>query len=156
MCANIKQKYMKTAAKIFFIAAFSMLLLAVSCSKKQPEQKESDNKTCCSETEAETKCCSADENALMIVATLTVMNETDVAEMVKALHQVVDGTRTEEGNISYVLHQDINNPMTYIIIEVWKSQEAIDYHNQTPHFLAFVEAVKDKTILSVNTMKKVY
>ena len=162
---------MKTIVKISSLVAFSMLLLlSVSCcSKSGSEQKDCCEKQCakqCGEKESCAKqCCSSagieqkcpiDENTLMIVATLTVKNEADKADLENALHRVVDGTRTEEGNISYVLHQDINNPMTYIIFEVWKSQEAIEIHNQTPHFRAFVEAVGGKADLSVHTMKKAY
>ncbi|WP_369412525.1 putative quinol monooxygenase [Mesonia aestuariivivens] len=36
--------------------------------------------------------------------------------------------------MSYVLHQDVNNPLKIIILEEWKSQKAIDFHNQTEHF----------------------
>ena len=97
-----------------------------------------------------------DENVLKIVATLTVKNEKDREEIEKVLYAVVDGTHTEEGNISYELHQDINNPLMYVFIEVWESQQAIDIHNETPHFKAFVKAVDGKVDLSVITMRKIY
>lgn len=96
------------------------------------------------------------KNILKIVATLTVKNEKDRSDIEKALHAVVDGTRTEEGNISYTLHQDVNNPLTYIFIEVWKSKEAIAIHNQSPHFEAFKKAIDGKVGLSVSVVKEVY
>ena len=141
---------MKATGSIFLVAILSVLLgfSISSCSKNKPET--------IVETIEITQECPIDENALMIVANLTIKNEADKVDLVKALHQVVDGTRQEEGCISYVLHQDVSDPMTYIIFEVWKSQEAINFHNETPHFKAFVEAVGDKAILSVSVMKKVY
>jgi len=93
---------------------------------------------------------------LKIIASLTIKNEKDTSEIVKALHNVVDGTRKEEGNISYELHKDIADPNTYVFIEVWKSQAAIDSHNNSAHFLEFVKAVKGKVSLAVNVIEKVY
>ena len=92
---------------------------------------------------------------LKIVASLTIQDEKHTADIEKALHAVVEATRQEEGNISYELHQDIANPLNYIFIEVWKSQEAIDAHNQSAHFHEFVSAVDGKVSLAVNVMKKV-
>ena len=93
---------------------------------------------------------------LNIVAAITILKEEDKNEVVNALQAVVDGTRKEEGNISYDLHQDTQAPMTYIILEAWKSQEAINSHNKTAHFLAFVKAIEGKVALSINVIKKVY
>ena len=93
---------------------------------------------------------------LKIIASLSIKSEEFREDILKALHSVVDGTRAEEGNVSYDLHQDINNPAIYTIIEVWKSQEAIDFHNQTAHFQAFVKAVDGKVDLAINIIKKIY
>jgi Uncharacterized conserved protein len=46
--------------------------------------------------------------------------------------------------------------LTYVIIESWKSQDAIDYHNETPHFKAFVAALGDNADLTINTIKLKY
>ena len=93
---------------------------------------------------------------LKIIASLTIENKKDTADIVKALHTVVDATHKEEGNTSYELHQDVTNPKTYVFIEVWKSQEAIDAHNSSAHFHEFVKAVDGKVTLAVNVIKKVY
>ena len=93
---------------------------------------------------------------LKIIASLTIREEKDADNIIKALHAVVDATRKEEGNISYELHQDNANPRTYVFVEVWKSQTAIDAHNQSAHFADFVKAVEGKVSLSVNVIKKVY
>lgn len=146
---------MKSTKTILSVAVMLTIVafLLGSCSGNQQSREE----TASTETkEVKQECPMDDPNVLEIVATLTIKNEADKDELVKALHAVVDGTRTEEGNIAYVLHQDVNNPMVYVIIEVWKSQDAINTHNETPHFKAFVAAVGDKADLTVNTIKKVY
>ena len=157
---------MKTTLKIFGTTLLAVLFTVSisSCSNAKEQKEGTKQEACCEGHDAATHthdhdkqlCCQTDENALMIMAALTIKNEADKAYVENALHQVVDGTNTEEGNISYILHQDINNPMRYVIFEVWKSQEAIDFHNQTPHFKAFQEAIRDKVEFFVITMKKAY
>lgn len=93
---------------------------------------------------------------LKIVATLVVKPEFQ-SELVKVFCTLVDETRKEAGNISYELHQDIQNPLKYIIWEVWSSQEAIDSHNESPHFKAFVEAIDGRVDnLAIDVIRKVY
>ena len=128
------------------------------CAKETSCAKEA--KTACCEKETKAACCSEAtkaccENALKIVAIVTIKNAADKDAIEQALFAVVEGTRTEEGNISYVLHQDLSNPLVYVFVEVWKSQEAIDIHNASEHFKAFAAAVDGKVDLAVNTVKKV-
>lgn len=93
---------------------------------------------------------------LKIVAVVTAKKEYQ-KDIEKALHNVVDGTRTEEGNVSYDLHVDIKNPLKYIIIEVWKSQEALNIHNATVHFNEFKKAIEGKIEgLDIDVVKKIY
>jgi len=93
---------------------------------------------------------------LKIIASLTILNEKDTTDIVNAMHAIVDATRKEERNISYQLHQNITNPLTYVIVEVWKSQEAIDIHNNSEHFLEFVKQVEGKVALDISVIKQVY
>lgn len=93
---------------------------------------------------------------LKIVATIIVKEENE-KEVVKALYKVADSTRLEEGNVSYDLHQNILNPLEYIILEVWKSQEAIDLHNHSSHFDEFKKAIDGKIrSLKVDVIKIIY
>lgn len=93
---------------------------------------------------------------LKIVAVITVKTEFK-AELEKVFRTVVDETRKESGNVSYDLHQDSQNPLKYTILEVWKSQTAIDEHNASAHFKAFVSAVDGKIdSLTVDVIKQIY
>lgn len=93
------------------------------------------------------------ENELVIVAHVTV-KPGHIDELTKAFKAVVDGTRKEAGNVSYVLYEHADNPMKFTFVEVWKSQAAIDAHNSSAHFNDFVKAVDGKADLEVYTMKK--
>ena len=95
-------------------------------------------------------------NTLKIIAKVVVKKEYQ-KELEETLKTIVDGSRSEEGNISYDLHQNTNNPLEYIIIEVWKSEDAINYHNQTPHFLEFKRNIDNKVeSVSIDILKTTY
>lgn len=92
---------------------------------------------------------------LKIVAVITVKPE-NKEEVLTALREVVNATRKEEGNISYDLHQNIANPLEFTILEVWKSQDAIDLHNGSTHFDEFKKAIDGKIEgLKVDVIKKI-
>lgn len=57
--------------------------------------------------------------------------------------KVIAGTQAEEGNISYRLYEDTEQPNTYVVVELWQDQQAIALHQQSAHFIAFAEAIKD-------------
>ncbi|MDH6354793.1 quinol monooxygenase YgiN [Dysgonomonas sp. PH5-45] len=95
-------------------------------------------------------------SVLKIVATITVKAEYK-EDMIKVLHEVVDKTRQEEGNISYDLNVSVENPLRFVILEVWKSAEAIETHNQSAHFKAFVDAIKGRIeSLDIETITPIY
>lgn len=92
---------------------------------------------------------------LMIIATIVVKES--ALELIKPIFKdVVDATRREEGNISYELNQDINQPNKFVMVEVWSSQNAIDAHNASDHFQKFAADAKDLLeSLDVAVIKKV-
>jgi quinol monooxygenase YgiN len=50
-------------------------------------------------------------------------------------------SRAEDGCIEYILHKDVQKPLTYCLIEKWKDQAAIDIHNNTTHFVNTVPKI---------------
>jgi quinol monooxygenase YgiN len=94
-------------------------------------------------------------DALTIVADITAAPEFE-AEVIAAIEAVVEGTRTEEGCISYDVYKDVNNSLRFTFIEHWKSREAIELHNSSAHFLKFVESIDGKVGLEAHTMKREY
>lgn len=51
--------------------------------------------------------------------------------------ELVKQSQLEEGNISYKLYQDTDNPNAFVMIEEWKDQHSVDYHFETSHFKEF-------------------
>jgi quinol monooxygenase YgiN len=93
------------------------------------------------------------EEPLTIVATITMKSEYK-AEILKAVKTVVDATRKEPGNIFYDVFEDVKDPLKLTFIETWKSQSAIDSHNNSAHFKAFVKAVEGKAALEASVLKQ--
>ena len=48
--------------------------------------------------------------------------------------ELVEKSAAEEGNVSYSLNVSKDNPCLFAVIEFWKDQAAIDFHNNTEHF----------------------
>jgi quinol monooxygenase YgiN len=61
-------------------------------------------------------------------------------DLQKVCLALIEPTRKEPGCISYELYQDVTDPGRFTFIEGWKSQEHLDLHLKTPHFVAAGEA----------------
>jgi quinol monooxygenase YgiN len=53
-------------------------------------------------------------------------------ELREALISGITGSRHDEGNISYELHEVVGDSETFIFYEQWISQAALDAHLETP------------------------
>lgn len=58
-------------------------------------------------------------------------------EFISKAEPLIQGTRAEEGNISYNLYQNPSNPTAFIFYEEYKDQNAISVHAASAHFQAF-------------------
>ena len=47
------------------------------------------------------------------------------------------GSRTEPGNLRFDVLKDIGEEGRYLLYEVFASQEAVEAHRKTPHYLAW-------------------
>ena len=79
---------------------------------------------------------------LSIIATITVKPEFQDA-LKPIFKRLVTGSRAESGCLRYELNQSVENKNIYIIVERWESQQAIDLHNTTAHFVEFANFAKD-------------
>ena len=55
----------------------------------------------------------------------------------------IDETRKENGCISFQLFQDADNPKVFFVGEEWASQEHLENHQKSKHFLKMQEIEKD-------------
>lgn len=57
-----------------------------------------------------------------------------VEEFLKVTAVLVEETRKEEGNISYLLAREIGEENVFTFIEQWKDDDTLDLHVKLPHF----------------------
>lgn len=68
-----------------------------------------------------------------ILAAITVKQEFR-ADLLDLMRTVVAESRKEPGCVRYDLVEDLADPLSFTVVETWKSRQAIDEHNATPHF----------------------
>lgn len=69
---------------------------------------------------------------LVVIATLTGKSDKR-EEIAAALSKAAAASRGDAGCISYAFHTDLENPDTYVSVEVWEDQASLDAHFTTPH-----------------------
>lgn len=58
------------------------------------------------------------------------------ADQIAAFEKLAPLVRAEDGCIQYDLHPVLGNSDSFVLIEKWASEEALDCHNRAPHMLA--------------------
>jgi len=94
-------------------------------------------------------------NILNIVAIFSIKPEFNT-EFQAEFKKIVEESRKEQGCVRYDLNQDKKDPYTYVFIEAWQSQQAIDKHNIEPHYKNFAQFSEGKVVKKiVHVMKQV-
>jgi quinol monooxygenase YgiN len=63
-------------------------------------------------------------------------------ELEKVLQGLVGPTRSEPGNISYVLHRKDGEPDALMFDEIWASKQALKEHTQKPYIVSLNEKIE--------------
>ncbi|MCO7128034.1 antibiotic biosynthesis monooxygenase [Sporolactobacillus shoreicorticis] len=58
-------------------------------------------------------------------------------DFLSAAKPLIAGSQAEQGNISYNLMENAQEANMFMMIEEWQDQKAVDFHNQTKHFVHF-------------------
>ncbi|MBR6044355.1 MAG: antibiotic biosynthesis monooxygenase [Ruminococcus sp.] len=56
---------------------------------------------------------------------------------------IADASRAEAGNEKYDYYFSAGDPNELLLLEVWKDEEAVRLHGQTPHFARLGELKKE-------------
>lgn len=74
-------------------------------------------------------------------------------EAAAAALEIMKETHKEEGNIAYSFSSDLEDEALIYIFEKWESQEALDFHFDTPHMAAFQGKAGSLGIKEMNVEK---
>lgn len=93
---------------------------------------------------------------VVIVAKVKIKEESYL-EVYEELLKVYKYTHAnDEGCIQYDLHNDADDKYSFVFVETWENQEALDAHMQTEHFLDFVRKSAEKLeVLEVKRLIKI-
>ena len=82
---------------------------------------------------------------LKVVAKFEVKSN-KVEKFKKETSNLIKETRKEEGNLSYELFQNTEDPTILTFIEEWKDKEALELHMKTEHFQEALPKLKKLNI----------
>jgi len=74
-----------------------------------------------------------------------VVNKGEEKNFIQLVKELAIASQAEEGCVEYILHKDVQKPLTYCILERWKDREAIDKHNGSAHFTSAVPKILEIT-----------
>lgn len=77
---------------------------------------------------------------IKVVATISVEQENALATEL-ALQQAVVASLKEKGCKQYQLHRSKNHENTFVMLEIWESQTALDRHSSGDAFQALISAL---------------
>ena len=66
------------------------------------------------------------------------VKEGQLGAFVDYMRELISCTKEEDGCIAYDLYEAKDGSGEIVLVEVWESQEALDAHMQTEHFLRLV------------------
>lgn len=79
-----------------------------------------------------------------IVIVATIIAKDGHTQLVKSeLNKLLIPTREESGNISYKIHQDLQNEHKFVAVEEWRDGSAIKAHMAADHVKAYGMATSE-------------
>jgi len=81
------------------------------------------------------------QNDPLIVVTLFSVRPSHVPDVGDLLRVLVEGTRAEEGCVSYRALQSRTDTVDFAVVGEWRSEEAYDAHMAAPHTMSFTHRV---------------
>ncbi|RFU60234.1 putative quinol monooxygenase [Bacillus sp. V59.32b] len=76
---------------------------------------------------------------MIVIHAYMKVNQEQRENFLEQTKQVMAGSKAEEENISYHLYEDPEQTNTFVFVEVWKDEKAIEKHEETPHFKTFIK-----------------
>lgn len=77
---------------------------------------------------------------MITIVAKSILKKGTKQSFVAAVQHLIRCSRNEPGNIKYDLYEDITDDNTVCFIEEWEDQAAIDRHNNSEHFKAWIAA----------------
>lgn len=79
---------------------------------------------------------------IKVVSKAKLKQDVNLEEYLNIAKKVIDETRKEQGCISYVLFQDLQDPSILTMLEEWMDETALNQHDQSDHVLKWVPELR--------------
>jgi len=66
-----------------------------------------------------------------------VAKDENIEELKALLITMVDASRAEKGCLLYNIYQMKEKPTTFVVVETWENDEALDGHKHSAHYLHY-------------------
>ena len=80
---------------------------------------------------------------MVVVNVYIHVKEESVDAFIAATYKNVAGSNQEPGVARFEFHQMVDDPTQFLLMEVYKNQDAAVAHKQTAHYLAWRDTVVD-------------
>lgn len=84
---------------------------------------------------------------MIVIHAYLKIKASEIGLFLEKAKDLVAGSQAEEGNITYKLVQEVEDSSSFIVVEEWQDEQAVEYHNQTEHFKAFGAFLTEQDIL---------
>ena len=74
-----------------------------------------------------------------------VAKEENIEELKALLNTMIDASREEDGCLFYYIHQMSEKPTTFVVLESWENDEALEGHKHSAHYLHYKENFEQYT-----------
>jgi len=74
-----------------------------------------------------------------------VAKEENIEELKALLITMIDASREEDGCLFYYIHQMSEKPTTFVVLESWENDEALEGHKHSAHYLHYKENFEQYT-----------
>lgn len=64
-------------------------------------------------------------------------------ELVALLQEVQEASRTDDGCLNYGYYSEVTDPLSFIAVEEWRDQDALDAHLRQPHVARLVAGLPE-------------
>jgi len=83
-----------------------------------------------------------------------VVKSDKIEQFIPLAKTMIENSNAETGCIVYKLYQEVDNPSSFIFYEVYKDQDAIDFHNSSEYLKTFIAKISE--LISEDTIVEVY
>lgn len=78
---------------------------------------------------------------MIIINAKIKVDENKREDYLKLMKDLVEHSRQEKGNLFYHHYEDVSEGNTFVVVENYKDEKAVEEHNQSKHFKNFSQNI---------------